>query len=177
MRRLLISALLTSFACSSAMADDNKLIGQLGQNATETGERSNASLDQIGKRVVETRGLMDQIDPDAAPASLAARMQDDNVDMMGRTSRENCDIGQDQQAMINYLRIEGRVFEDNCQLLDWLEGRDGDDPTDRELFETAFGTEAQRLQQLEQNRIEQEQLEAAAQARMMQAITAPPGDG
>ena len=177
MRRLLISALLTSFACTPAYAEDTKLIGQLGQNASETGERSNASLDQIGKRVVETRGLVDQIDPDAAPASLAAGVQDDNVEMMGRVSRENCDIGRDQQAMINYLRIEGRVFEDNCQLLDWLEGRDGEEPTDRELFETMFGTEAHRLQQLEQDRIEQEQAEAAAKARMLQAITTPPGDG
>ena len=177
MRQLLILSAFVVLSFGPSHAEPEQLIGQLGKNSTETGERSSASLDQIGKRTVETNGLVNQIDPSQVSAASRDAATDDNVEISGRSlASGDCSIGPDQQAMINYLRIEGRVFEDNCQLLDWLEGEDADEPTDRELFEVTFGTEAQRLKQVEQDRLQQEQADAEARARMLDAML-PPADG
>jgi hypothetical protein len=72
--------------------------------------------------------------------------------------------------VFEYLREEGRVFRNNCEMLSWLDGNDVDEPSERDLFNVIFGPEAQRVKQAELERLEREQAELEARARILNAI-------
>lgn len=171
-----LAASLCTMAAGQAAADRGELIGQLNKSGEETGQRSSASLSQIGKRATESGGLVDQIDP----ATVSDRRDIDESavsDVLpARTDTGECILNDNQKAVLEYLRSEGRVFDDNCAMLAWL-SNERDDPSDRDLFNVIFGPEAQRQHAAELERLEKEKAEAEAKARLLEAMAAAQGGG
>ncbi|MGB3627170.1 MAG: hypothetical protein WA989_15165 [Henriciella sp.] len=173
--KILILSLLVG-ASLPASAENESLIGQIGDNQTDTGERSNANLNQIGRRAVEAGKLVDQID---AAAANGADIDESSVSeaLPSNMYADTCLLSPRQEALVDYLKAEGRVFGDSCEMLSWLDGGDGDDPSERDLFNVIFGPEAQRVKQAELDRREQEQAELEARARLLEAINSRPAGG
>lgn len=178
MRYLLVAACLAASGVSWAQAETGQLIGQLGHNGDDTGQRSSASLSQIGKRAVDSGGLVDQIDP----ATVA--VESDDIDetavssiLPGQQLAGDCKLSSSQEAVLDYLRQEGRVFDDNCAMLVWLSDKSNQKPSDRDLFNVIFGPDSQRAQQAELERLRQEKEQAEARAQLMEAMAAGAGGG
>ncbi|MEM5517220.1 hypothetical protein WNY37_09680 [Henriciella sp. AS95] len=169
MRRTSFLATAFFMAVSPAVADGEALIGQLGNNSEATGERSSADLSQIGQRTVEAGRLVDQID---ASQPLQTDIDESAVGetLPSELAKGECLLTSRQEILVEYLMEEGRVFSDTCEVLNWLDGGDGEDPDERDLFNVIFGPEAQRLKQAELERLEKEQAEFEARARIMDAI-------
>jgi hypothetical protein len=169
MRRFTTFAVLAAFFAAPVFADGDGLIGQLGSNQDATGERSSASLSQIGKRAVESGRLVDQID---ASRPYRANIDESRVSevLPSDIDSNECLLTTRQEAVFEYLREEGRVFRNNCEMLSWLDGNDVDEPSERDLFNVIFGPEAQRVKQAELERLEREQAELEARARILNAI-------
>lgn len=176
MRGKIVLASLFIASALPVMGEGEGLIGQIGDNQTETGQRSSANLSQIGRRTVEAGKLVDQIDAtqttgkDIDETSVSAALPSDLFP-------DNCMLTPRQEALVDYLKAEGRVFSDTCEMLAWLDGGDGDDPSERDLFNVIFGPEAQRVKQAELERREQEQAELEARARLLEALNAGPAGG
>ncbi len=176
-RYVLASILWATILSGSALAEEGELIGQLGENARDTGQRSSANLSQIGKRTVETGGLVDQIDPSLAPAHMEIDESAVSELLPADLAAGECALSANQQAITDYLRTEGRVFENTCEMLAWLSAKDSEKPSERDLFNVIFGPEAQRQKKAELERLELEQQRAQAQARLLEAINGNQGGG
>ncbi|WP_300392620.1 hypothetical protein [Henriciella sp.] len=169
MRLLLIASVFAAAGFIPAMADSSASIGQLGVNDDETGKRSNANLNQIGVRTVDSGGLVDQIDPEDA----ADRDDIDESHVSEILPAEfdgQCALSPSQEAIMDYLKAEGQVFEDNCAVIAWLNEKNADDPSERDLFNVIFGPEAERQQKAEVERLEAERARAEARAQMLEAM-------
>lgn len=168
MRLVVFAAAISLAAALAAYADRSASISQLNEHGDKTGERSSAALGQIGKRTVEAGGLVDQIDPAAA-----ADRDDIDESKVGEVLPEqldgDCSLSPNQEAILEFLKAEGRVFENNCQILAWLDDNHLDKPGNRDLFNVIFGPEAERKkQQAELERLEAERVRAEALARMLE---------
>lgn len=166
--RLVLIAAATLLAAPLVHADRSASMGQLGDNAEETGKRSNAAVGQIGLRASEAGGLADQIDPETVKDR-------DDIDE-SRVSEtlpaafdRDCTLTPNQEAVLDYLRAEGQVFENDCQVLVWLEDNGAGERRDRDLFNIIFGPEAERRKQAELKRAEAERQRAEALARLQEA--------
>lgn len=167
MRVILFASALAAMLALAAYADRSASIGQLGNNSDETGKRSNASFDQIGSSAVEAGGLADQIDPD----TVADRFDIDESkvgEVLPAHLSGDCELSPPQEAILEYLKEEGRVFEDNCAVLAWLDDNPLDKPSQRDLFNVIFGPEAERKKQAELERQEAERAKAEEQARLIE---------
>lgn len=167
MRFVFFAAALSLAAALAAYADRSASIGQLGDNAGETGKRSSASLGQIGLRAAESGGLVDQIDPEAAAGRHD--IDESNVGKVLPAELDgDCALSPNQEAILDYLKAEGRVFKTNCEVLAWLDDSHLDKPSERDLFNVIFGSEAERRKQAELQRLEEERALAEAKARMLE---------
>ena len=168
MRLVLIAAAFLAVACPLVFADRSASMGQLGDNAEATGTRSNAALNQIGRRASESGGLADQIDPETVTG-----IDDIDESLVGETLPAAfdtmCTLTPNQEAVLDYLRAEGRVFENDCQVLAWLEDNGADRRTSRDLFNIIFGPEAERQKKAELARAEAERARAEALRRLQEA--------
>lgn len=174
--RILIAFILIGSALP-AVAEGESLIGQIGDNRAETGERSSAKLSQIGRRTVEAGKLVDQID--ATQTADNADIDESSVSEVMPQSMfgDTCLLTPRQETLVDYLKAEGRVFSDTCEMVAWLDNGDSDEPSERDLFNVMFGPEAQRVKQAEMERREQEQAELEARARLLEAINAGAAGG
>lgn len=177
MRFLLVSMLAAAALPGTAFGEPEELIGQLGNNREDTGQRSSANLSQIGPQAHAGSGLVDQIDPSTSDRGMDVDETRVGKLLPGNLSASDCSLSSNQQAIIDYLKTEGRVFDDNCEMLAWLSSNNKDDPSERDLFNVIFGPEADRQKKAELDRLEREQARAEAQARMLEAINGNRGGG
>lgn len=167
MRVFLFASALAAILALAAYADRSASIGQLGNNSDETGKRSSASFDQIGASAVEAGGLAEQIDPDTVSDRLD--IDESKVgEVLPTHLSGDCELSPPEQAILEYLKEEGRVFEDNCAVLAWLDDNPLDRTSQRDLFNVIFGPEAERKKQAELERQEAERAKAEEQARLIE---------
>ena len=80
-----------------------------------------------------------------------------------------CTLTPNQEAILDYLMKEGRVFQTNCEVIAWLDDNHVDEPGERDLFNVIFGPDAVRRQQAEAERLKAEQ-EAAEERERLRAL-------